>query len=369
MKLTTATPILALAASTLIGLTSCKPSNPRVTGQVFIATQGGAAIRLGAVEVQLIEKQQVTDYIQKKRSEIPAARQEIETAQADCDSFVEFVSNELKPMEEQLEHLRALNARFRDAAEADRIRLAGALSPVMRQRESSSFGKARPLSPSPQKKAGSPLEMAAKAQFRRTQQVKDAVELSALQEQRADNREIARDVSLQCSILGKKAANLFDGTRWATSDAAAYRERANFVGEIPSVKSWREFIDASEKAWPNLRSQIQALREAKERTKAAKESNIAAAKSHLASLTINAFLIADYSPVPIAKANTDADGNFSITYPRNNKYAMFANAQRATLSESEIYYWLIDAPVDPRGARVLLNNNNLVQVDPGGYFK
>jgi len=54
----------------VIGLAGCKPKETTIPGQVFIATQGRENIRLGAVEVLLIERQQVTNYLQKRQAVI-----------------------------------------------------------------------------------------------------------------------------------------------------------------------------------------------------------------------------------------------------------------------------------------------------------
>ena len=117
MKAKIIIPIVAFAGA--IALSGCKPSETKITGQVFIATSGGMSVRLGAVEVRVIEKQQAIDFIRKRRSEIPAAKQELEKAQRDYNSSVEAMSEELKPLEAQLEQLRAEKTRLRDAGHAD----------------------------------------------------------------------------------------------------------------------------------------------------------------------------------------------------------------------------------------------------------
>ncbi len=293
---------------------------------MFIATAGGATIRLGAVEVQLIEKELATDFIKEKQSKVPEARQELETAQSDYESFAERTANELKPMKERLEQLLAENRRLRDAAEADHRRLLDAYWRAMDQ------GK-MPLS-----------------------------------------QKLSSDTGLQCGILWTKAAALLYRPGEALSYPHLFRGRVYPVAEIPSVKRWREFVDGSTRDWPNLLGEIQVRRDAADRTKADKKSRIATAESHLANLTTRELLIADFSAVATTKANTDADGNFSLTYPRSKKLTIFAKARRTALGAGlertqEEYFWLVDAPVDPKGARVLLNNNNLVEVDPDGYFR
>jgi hypothetical protein len=109
------------------------------------------------------------------------------------------------------------------------------------------------------------------------------------------------------------------------------------------------------------------------------QSRLDTAKSHLENIkngsplapnspTLDDYFY-DFTPTVVKKANTDADGNFSLTYPCNKSLTIFARAERATLSEHEKYIWLIDAPTKAEAGLVLLNNNNLIEVDPDGYFK
>ena len=68
----------------LVSLSGCKPKETTLSGQAFIVTQGGENIKLGLVEVQLIEKDAVKEFIQKKETEIDpkitAIQREIEDA-------------------------------------------------------------------------------------------------------------------------------------------------------------------------------------------------------------------------------------------------------------------------------------------------
>jgi hypothetical protein len=49
-----------------LGLTGCKPKETMLSGQIFIVTRGSENIKLGLIEVQLIEKQQVAEFLEKK---------------------------------------------------------------------------------------------------------------------------------------------------------------------------------------------------------------------------------------------------------------------------------------------------------------
>jgi len=105
---------------------------------------------------------------------------------------------------------------------------------------------------------------------------------------------------------------------------------------------------------------------------ASKESNLQQITSqgpnykHTAS---NADYLSDFSVPIISKVNSDADGNFSILCPGSGRFSIFASAQRQTISNSGKYYWLVDAPDKNKNERIFLNNNNLIGIDPDGYFK
>jgi hypothetical protein len=80
--------LILVAIVGVIGLAGCKPKETTMPGQVFIATSGRENIRLGAVEVLLIERQQVTNYLQKRQVVISdkmklATRAMLETRQRD----------------------------------------------------------------------------------------------------------------------------------------------------------------------------------------------------------------------------------------------------------------------------------------------
>ena len=60
----------------------CKPKETTLSGQAFIVTRGGENIKLGLVEVQLIERDAVKEYIQKKQ---PAIDAEIASRQRDYE--------------------------------------------------------------------------------------------------------------------------------------------------------------------------------------------------------------------------------------------------------------------------------------------
>jgi hypothetical protein len=65
MKLT-----IIIALATMAIMLGCKPKEIRVSGQAFIVTQSAENIKLGDVEILLIEKQQAVEFLQTKQSAI-----------------------------------------------------------------------------------------------------------------------------------------------------------------------------------------------------------------------------------------------------------------------------------------------------------
>ena len=79
-------------------------------------------------------------------------------------------------------------------------------------------------------------------------------------------------------------------------------------------------------------------------------------------------ILSHFMPPIAVETETDANENFTLSYPSNKKYVLFAITERATLSKAEKYIWLINAPSTGKAASILLDNNNLVEIDPDGYL-
>jgi hypothetical protein len=71
-----------------LGLLGCKPSETTITGQAFIVTKGVNNVKLGAVEILLIEKQPVADYLRQRQGMIDA---QIEAGQRALDDALHAV--------------------------------------------------------------------------------------------------------------------------------------------------------------------------------------------------------------------------------------------------------------------------------------
>ncbi len=68
-------------------------------------------------------------------------------------------------------------------------------------------------------------------------------------------------------------------------------------------------------------------------------------------------------PVAVASAMTDADGKFSMTLNRKQRYALAAHATRNIGDTTEKYFWLFWVSLDGKGSkRILISNDTLFEV-------
>lgn len=353
----------------VIGLAGCKPKETTITGQVFIAASGGISFRLGAVEVLLIERQQVTNYLQKRRvvisDKIKAATQAMLEARqrdmADIESQVKTcqinVSNEEQKVEEAQKQFDPVKKEY-DQFMATQPLLTNAVYVKVKKDLTFRTG----LIPS-QQQAIKDMEKNVQQSSRPGQAVwvTDSKTVGHL----AQPNETAR-MGLNRAFetyLANAKNDLANTYVQIKNDQQALSKMENGVDEFQANK---------------LHNAESLLDTAKSRLTQA-QSRLDTAKSHLENIKKGSLLapnsptVDDYlygfTPTVVKKANTDADGNFSLTCPCNKHFTIFARAERATLSEHEKYIWLIDAPVKPEAGQVLLNNNNLIEVDPDGYFK
>jgi hypothetical protein len=92
-------------------------------------------------------------------------------------------------------------------------------------------------------------------------------------------------------------------------------------------------------------------------------------KLTLAAYPLAESYFANFSLPAVQKTLTDADGRFSINYTRDSSLTIFAKAERVIGTKTEKYFWLVDAPTNSESAQIFLSNQNLVHIDPDGYFK
>lgn len=361
--------LILVAIVGVIGLAGCKPKETTIPGQVFIATQGRENIRLGAVEVLLIERQQVTNCLQKRQA---------------------VISDKIK-----LATRAGLEARQRDTANAEsqvktcQINVTDAVQNVEAAQKQLDQAKAK----YDQFMAAQPLLTNA-VYVKLKKDLAFRTGLIPIQQQTVQflEEEVNKPYSPQTWVQDYNGINGTSG-HWAGPTQAEQLIEKQAVGKrLADAKNdlanTYARINADQQALEKIENgvdefQANKLHDAESLLNTAKsrltevQSSLAAAKSRLETIknkppfvptppTVDDYFYG-FTPTVVKKANTDADGNFSLTYPCNKRFTIFARAERATLSEHEKYFWLIDAPVKPEAGRVLLNNNNLIEVDPDGY--
>ena len=57
--------IALVAIVGMLGLAGCKPKEISVSGQMFVVTKGAENVKLGDVEVLLLQRSQATDFLKK----------------------------------------------------------------------------------------------------------------------------------------------------------------------------------------------------------------------------------------------------------------------------------------------------------------
>ena len=74
-------------------------------------------------------------------------------------------------------------------------------------------------------------------------------------------------------------------------------------------------------------------------------------------------------PKGIQKIFADADGKFWLKYPNDRAFTLFAKSERTIDNNVVKLFWLVDVPTNHGARQILLSNQNIVYVDPDGYFK
>jgi hypothetical protein len=306
--------IFALVAiGGILGFTGCKPKTTTLTGQVFIATQGGDNVKLGDVEILLIEKSQASDFLKQKQplfesetasrqKEFLDAKETFEKVQSDYDLFT--AENKNKGFSTDCDdHKFLTNNLF--ATDTNCIKIKSQAETFLRQADA--LGRY-------------------------------ALQLNAQQE-RAEAQ-----------------------GNYETSEALKMREYAVDGQEEKAETDANVLLEQLDKV-------VMSIKAEKYKRLEALGNQFGHAKQMLTSFPSCEDYLADFSPIVIQKTLSDADGKFSFTYPRNQLLTIYTSAQRSILNRTERYYWLIDAPTNADTVQVFLSNNNLVYADPDGYFK
>jgi hypothetical protein len=270
---------------------------------MFIVTQGADNVKLGDVEILLIEKSQITHFLQNKRAsigaEIQQKRQEVAKVQQKADEA------------------------SKSAAQA--------------QMHFDSF-------------------MASKLYKTNADYTKASLQWNVLY------RQYIYQTNYVQRVYAYSTNHFFD-EQTENTFLAAVKKREEMAEKLNSLNDQMKTakIAATEAESEKLNSAKSNLEKA--------YADLAIAQTNLNSVPTVGDYLGDFSPIVIKKALSDADGKFVFTYSREKTLAILASAQRVLLNKKEKYFWLVDAPTNLDKAQIFLSNNNLVYVDPDGYFK
>jgi hypothetical protein len=262
-----------------ISLFGCKPQETALSGQVFVVTRGAENIKLGLVEVQLIERKQITEYLQKNLPPITSQWKH------ECETKIDAINEQLDKKtitdpEESQKHTAFSDLLWRPYS--------GPVNQIIQQETNLMILKA---------------ELYGNRYF-------------------IEHMEAGKDnYTYESAMRLEESVNLLPA-RIAAIEQSLSDEKAG----LNNLKNG-DFSSCAMK------------------------------------------YLVGFSPVVSKKVLTDADGKFFISYPLNKAFTIFAKAERVVSDTKETYFWVVNAPTGVETAQIFLSNNNLVTIDPDGYFK
>lgn len=386
--------VIVAAVATVV-LLGCKQKETILSGQVFIATSGGQNLRLGDVEVLLVERKQALEFLESKRRTIESAiasrQRELESAEAAAEKArsdhnlflrnrpyltnadyisakadLDGASQEVETLKEAAEKWRTRNAELQAAAykAVQQLQLAAGNAPQRQTAVRSTIHIPRPS----------------------TKDDTFAARYGSIGSLRgfAAAGGVAARASEEYAVLEKTAKML-----WSGSGIVPDIRTAPPAGEIRQLAEWRSFLQTADEG---LR--IIATKTAKKRGEVTSlevklkniehaaiaenrrglesaEARVAAAKSRLKGSPTAETYLASFQPAAVRKTHTDADGVFSLAIPHDKEFVVFAKAARAVpLGDRENYYWLVNVPLSRTGRfKLQLSNNNLARTHTDGHLQ
>lgn len=371
--------IIAFVAITIVfGLAGCKPKEITLTGQAFIVTRGAENIKLGLIEVKLIQKQDVKKHLERLlpavESELSSRQQDLENSKrekqknlanlASFDSSGPLTTVEYKKMITDYSTLTNKIDQFSDQyAELQKrkqnlaIDIDATNHSVLNIRESLGIMKAS-------------YNRDFLAAYKATLSLGSAATQA--------------DIDYYSSIAKQRG----ESAAFGQSQIDKWTVELNRLSEIAKTKqleldsieeSLREFkirlSDLSRMAQES-RSKLELFEKSAalqrielERQCSEADSRQKQAEMNLASCPSAEIYFSTFTLPTVQKTVTDADGKFSISYSRSSALTIFAKAERVVGTKIEKYFWLVNAPTNSETAQIFLSNQNLVYVDPDGYFK
>lgn len=365
----------------IIALSACKPKETTMSGQVFIATSGGQNLRLGDVEVLLVEKKQALEFLESQRTnietevasrhrELEAAEAALETARSDhnlsrtpppystnadylnAKADLDSALQKIESLKEGAQKWRSMNLELKDAARR-------AVNAGTAQRTAARASGARKTT-AQAASAGSDF-----VTFAELEREASAIFQSSGGMARTGVPKLGR---LMPALSGGEIKELAEWRAFLKSALEGLRiisdQRIQKDEEVRSLKQTLERIENAA-----IAENMQERTESRHEVKSALD-RVAAAKSRLEHFPTAETYLGSFRPAADQKTHTDADGAFSLTYPRNKEFVIFARAERSVpLGETEKYYWLVNAPSGTGKLTLQLSNSNLASTDSDGHLQ
>jgi len=324
--------LFLLSVTLTLVLLGCKPKTTTISGQVFIVTSDATNIKFGLVEILLIEKQQINQFLHQRQSTI-------ESEKALREQTVQL-ANEAK---EKAEKDLSLFLNGGPLTQPDYLKLKAEYQGVEKDviealRKMTAIGKKV-------NERGAEME---------------AVDRSAKAKGFADANDYAKSLDFKSQL-----AIVDMITKHLTSNLAAIKE----VHEIyQQSKPKEEKMDSLKKELAIIEGPA-SLEEAT-LTEALQDatSALTIAEARIESYPSVDDYLAKFSPVISGKAVTDADGKYTLTYKRGIQYVLYAKCEREIGTDKERYCWLVNAPTRPKTEPLFLGNANVALFDPDNFF-
>jgi hypothetical protein len=340
----------------------CKPKQEVISGQMFVVTEAAINLPLGDVEIFLIDRAQVSQFLdQKQRSTETAIRALAEDAKSQA-TRIDLLS-------EQRAHIQQDNALFytkltsyAEYAEINQKRDAAVRSLSLLQRNATMLEETNSL-------------------------LRNLAFTSTTNTARNDFLRLR----VEFNRLDYQSAKLFEPEMLSVKQNNANLAKPD--SEPNEIKAWRNFLtyasnrlavihEQSTKAESSKTACESDLRAIEENMRAENTKRLKAVEASLASssnrldalkvrardlMTAEAYL-GDFPRTNARKIRTDAEGRFRIPLTTPGSFSVFAQARRKTFEGEERYFWLVDAPTR-QGDEFLLSNSRTVDHDPNGYLK
>jgi hypothetical protein len=307
--------IAFIAIVGMLGLAGCKPKTTilpltlpakpqpqiKLTGQMFIVTEGAENVKLGDVEAFLIKTAEATNFLQKKQTAIETViqsrKQALEIADAKASephAEYELVTKMITTMNVAIENADKDKDMPRTVIDNDLAVAENDLNDL-------------------------------NLYFTNSPYVVNN-----------DFATVKRDGGQLLTFIVHLART------WSTSAIYVNANRTTIENDMSAITQFEQQLN-------------EIARSTKEKYDLA-NSSLDLAKTKSENSPTPEDYMADFLPTSIQKTITDADGKFSFVYPSEQPLTIFAHAQRMVGTKTEQYYWLINAPTNTETIQIFLSD-------------